>query len=168
MTTFPQSTQNMRPRQCSTWAIRYLTGHGLEWLFGSGLQMTTLVAFAGGFGKAHHDFETILLNRVAFDGCCPDCKFAGDDCPLVSCKLCIRLNIESQNTQYLGPGLLPCRMWTLLDICFPGVGSVQPLLSHPLHHEVAGNSANPASVPHVQAGLEIQGVNSYKTKLKVK
>ena len=21
--------------------------------------------------------------RVAFDGCCPDCKFAGDDCPLV-------------------------------------------------------------------------------------
>ena len=139
----------MRQRKCSTWAIGYLTGHGLEWLFGSGSQMTTLVAFAGGCGKQHHDFESILLNRVAFDGCCPDCKFAGDDCPLVSCKLCVSLNIESQNTQYLGPGLLPCRMWTLLDIFFPGVGSVQPLLSHPLHHEVAGNSANPAPVPHV-------------------
>ena len=60
----------------------------------------------------------------------------------------------------LGCCRLPCRIWTLLDINFPGVGSVQSLLPHPLHHEVAWNSADPASVPHVQAGLEIQGVNS--------
>jgi anaphase-promoting complex subunit 11 len=23
------------------------------------------------------------LNRLAFDGCCPDCKMPGDDCPIV-------------------------------------------------------------------------------------
>ena len=28
--------------------------------------------------------DTCGICRVAFDGCCPDCKFAGDDCPLVS------------------------------------------------------------------------------------
>ena len=27
--------------------------------------------------------DTCGICRVAFDGCCPDCKFAGDDCPLV-------------------------------------------------------------------------------------
>ena len=43
-----------------------------------------------------------------------------------------------------------------------GVGSVQPLLPHPLHHEVVGDPADPAPVPHVQAGVEVQGVNSIK------
>ena len=28
--------------------------------------------------------DTCGICRVAFDGCCPDCKFAGDDCPLVN------------------------------------------------------------------------------------
>ena len=39
-----------------------------------------------------------------------------------------------------------------------GVGPVQPLLPHPLHHEVAGHPADPAPLPHVQAGVEVQGV----------
>ena len=26
--------------------------------------------------------ETCGICRMAFDGCCPDCKFPGDDCPL--------------------------------------------------------------------------------------
>lgn len=27
--------------------------------------------------------DTCGICRVAFDGCCPDCKLPGDDCPLV-------------------------------------------------------------------------------------
>ncbi|XP_028108702.1 anaphase-promoting complex subunit 11-like [Camellia sinensis] len=27
--------------------------------------------------------ETCGICRTAFDGCCPDCKFPGDDCPLI-------------------------------------------------------------------------------------
>ncbi|KAJ8632423.1 hypothetical protein MRB53_025759 [Persea americana] len=27
--------------------------------------------------------ETCGICRMAFDGCCPDCKFPGDDCPLI-------------------------------------------------------------------------------------
>ena len=37
---------------------------------------------------------------------------------------------------------------------------MQPLFPHSLHHEVAGHPADPAPVPHVQAGVEIQRVNS--------
>ncbi|XP_024979155.1 anaphase-promoting complex subunit 11 [Cynara cardunculus var. scolymus] len=29
-----------------------------------------------------HD-ETCGICRMAFDGCCPDCKLPGDDCPLI-------------------------------------------------------------------------------------
>ena len=43
-----------------------------------------------------------------------------------------------------------------------GVGPVQPLLPHPLHHEVVGHTADPAPVPHVQAGVEVQRVISLK------
>ena len=39
-----------------------------------------------------------------------------------------------------------------------GVGAVHPLLPHPLHHEVAGNPPDTAPVPHVQTGVEVQGV----------
>ena len=44
-----------------------------------------------------------------------------------------------------------------------GVGPVQPLFPHPLHHEVVGHPADPAPVPHVQAGVEVQRVNSITT-----
>ncbi|CAN6295380.1 unnamed protein product [Urochloa humidicola] len=27
--------------------------------------------------------KTCGICRMAFDGCCPDCKFPGDDCPLI-------------------------------------------------------------------------------------
>ena len=37
---------------------------------------------------------------------------------------------------------------------------MQSLLPHPLHHEVVGHPADPAPVPHVQAGVEVQRVNS--------
>ncbi|KAF7126642.1 hypothetical protein RHSIM_Rhsim11G0105600 [Rhododendron simsii] len=31
--------------------------------------------------------ETCGICRMAFDGCCPDCKLPGDDCPLTIVKL---------------------------------------------------------------------------------
>lgn len=38
--------------------------------------------------------DTCGICRVAFDGCCPDCKFAGDDCPLVwgECSHCFHIH----------------------------------------------------------------------------
>lgn len=36
-----------------------------------------------------------------------------------------------------------------------------PLLPHALHPEVAELAAGPAAVPHVSAGVEVQGVNGW-------
>lgn len=30
--------------------------------------------------------ENCGICRMPFDGCCPDCKLPGDDCPLGECK----------------------------------------------------------------------------------
>ncbi|KAL0927993.1 hypothetical protein M5K25_002223 [Dendrobium thyrsiflorum] len=50
--------------------------------------------------------ETCGICRMAFDGCCPDCKFPGDDCPLIwgACNHsfhlhCILKWVNSQTTQ---------------------------------------------------------------------
>lgn len=32
--------------------------------------------------------ETCGICRMAFDGCCPDCKLPGDDCPLSKWRIC--------------------------------------------------------------------------------
>ena len=38
--------------------------------------------------------DTCGICRVAFDGCCPDCKLPGDDCPLVwgACTHCFHIH----------------------------------------------------------------------------
>jgi hypothetical protein len=38
--------------------------------------------------------DTCGICRVAFDGCCPDCKLPGDDCPVVwgSCTHCFHIH----------------------------------------------------------------------------
>ena len=41
--------------------------------------------------------DTCGICRVAFDGCCPDCKFAGDDCPLVSIIFSLILDINDDH-----------------------------------------------------------------------
>ena len=57
-------------------------------------------------------------------------------------------------------------LWFVLYMAVPGmlilsgVGPVQPLLPHPLHHEVVGDPTDPAPVPHVQAGVEVQRVKT--------
>jgi len=54
--------------------------------------------------------DTCGICRVAFDGCCPDCKFAGDDCPLVwgECSHCFHIHcimkwLGTQQTQHQCP-----------------------------------------------------------------
>ncbi|XP_052281575.1 anaphase-promoting complex subunit 11-like isoform X2 [Dreissena polymorpha] len=48
--------------------------------------------------------------RMAFDGCCPDCKLPGDDCPLVwgECSHCFHIHcivkwLNSQQVNQLCP-----------------------------------------------------------------
>ncbi|XP_029646490.2 anaphase-promoting complex subunit 11 [Octopus sinensis] len=48
--------------------------------------------------------------RMAFDGCCPDCKLPGDDCPLVwgQCSHCFHIHcivkwLNSQQVHQLCP-----------------------------------------------------------------
>ncbi|KAL7235513.1 hypothetical protein ACSBR1_018915 [Camellia fascicularis] len=40
------------------------------------------LATARGYSNFHEHY-TCCTWRTAFDGCCPDCKFPGDDCPLI-------------------------------------------------------------------------------------
>ena len=54
--------------------------------------------------------DTCGICRVAFDGCCPDCKFAGDDCPLVwgECSHCFHIHciekwLSTQQTSHQCP-----------------------------------------------------------------
>ncbi|KAI4379617.1 hypothetical protein MLD38_005893 [Melastoma candidum] len=50
--------------------------------------------------------ETCGICRMAFDGCCPDCKLPGDDCPLIwgACNHAFHLHcilkwVTSQSSQ---------------------------------------------------------------------
>ncbi|XP_061998294.1 anaphase-promoting complex subunit 11-like isoform X3 [Rosa rugosa] len=50
--------------------------------------------------------ETCGIWRMAFDGCCPDCKLPGDDCPLIwgACNHAFHLHcilkwVNSQTSQ---------------------------------------------------------------------
>eukprot|EP00095_Tigriopus_kingsejongensis_P005194 snap_masked-scaffold321_size207582-processed-gene-1.4 protein:Tk05194 transcript:snap_masked-scaffold321_size207582-processed-gene-1.4-mRNA-1 annotation:"anaphase-promoting complex subunit 11" len=54
--------------------------------------------------------DTCGICRVAFEGCCPDCKIPGDDCPLVwgQCTHCFHIHcimkwLQSQQAQQLCP-----------------------------------------------------------------
>ena len=91
--------------------------------------------------------DTCGICRVAFDGCCPDCKFAGDDCSLVSSIL---ITYDDDHQQYF------FQVWG---------ARVHPLFQHSLHREVAGDAADPASVPYLQTRLEIQRVN-FRTRIQ--
>ncbi|KAH9739996.1 Anaphase-promoting complex subunit 11 [Citrus sinensis] len=54
-----------------------------------------------------HD-ETCGICRMAFDGCCPDCKLPGDDYPLSACNhafhlQCIVKWVNSQTPELIAP-----------------------------------------------------------------
>ncbi|XP_023342947.1 anaphase-promoting complex subunit 11-like [Eurytemora carolleeae] len=54
--------------------------------------------------------DTCGICRFPFHGCCPDCKYAGDDCPLVwgECTHCFHIHcilkwLDTQPNQHLCP-----------------------------------------------------------------
>ncbi|XP_020276105.1 anaphase-promoting complex subunit 11 isoform X1 [Asparagus officinalis] len=57
--------------------------------------------------------ETCGICRMAFDGCCPDCKFPGDDCPLIwgACNHSFHLHciLKWVNSQTSQPHCPMCR-----------------------------------------------------------
>eukprot|EP00118_Oscarella_pearsei_P001919 m.8900 g.8900 ORF g.8900 m.8900 type:complete len:85 (+) comp20959_c0_seq1:65-319(+) len=64
--------------------------------------------------------DTCGICRSRFDGCCPDCKFPGDDCPLVwgKCSHCFHMHcvlkwLNAQTTRQLCP--MCRRPWDFKD-----------------------------------------------------
>ncbi|KAK1626189.1 hypothetical protein QYE76_000504 [Lolium multiflorum] len=57
--------------------------------------------------------ETCGICRMAFDGCCPDCKFPGDDCPIIwgACNHAFHLHciLKWVNSQTSTPLCPMCR-----------------------------------------------------------
>ena len=121
--------------------------------------------------------DTCGICRVAFDGCCPDCKLPGDDCPLVwgqgRKRPLMKLKTRGRSITFKFTsieGLIKQSIqnpWEIIISFFSTpldsfimTPSVHPLLPHPLHHEVAQLAAGPAPLPHVQAGVEVQRVKT--------
>ncbi|RDY01927.1 Anaphase-promoting complex subunit 11 [Mucuna pruriens] len=70
------------------WSIREGSEKELGWI-GFDFQLAILVRWSGQKWHAVASWtwdaqdETCGICRMAFDGCCPDCKLPGDDCPLI-------------------------------------------------------------------------------------
>lgn len=87
--------------------------------------------------------DTCGICRVAFEACCPDCKFAGDDCPLG-----MLISYNHQNYQ------------KIINSGFRfSVGPVFTLLPHSLHNEMAQCPVHTPSVPDVPPGVEVSRVD---------
>jgi hypothetical protein len=59
----------------------------MQWQLGLGVLKMMHAEFAGSgaiclFLLICFDLIVITLIRLPFDGCCPDCKMPGDDCPI--------------------------------------------------------------------------------------
>lgn len=111
---------------------------------------------------AHDDACGIC--RMAFDGCCPDCKNPGDGCPLSMLHFPVLFcSLFSWNMiLWLAQVQLHLVLWNQVYVILfynvvGSVGSMQPCISSALHLEV-GEFAKPTpSVSHVPSGLEVSG-----------
>ncbi|KAG4983314.1 hypothetical protein JHK87_028063 [Glycine soja] len=77
--------------------------------------------------------ETCGICRMAFDGCCPDCKLPGDDCPLSKLLLMILLA-------------------TFIVII---LGCMQSRISFALYPEMGEFSDITSALPHVPSGVAV-------------
>ncbi|KAL6136874.1 hypothetical protein ACLB2K_062169 [Fragaria x ananassa] len=84
---------SFRRRKMKVKILRFLLGFQTEWH-----------AVAAWTWDAQD--ETCGICRMAFDGCCPDCKLPGDDCPLIwgACNHAFHLHcilkwVNSQTSQ---------------------------------------------------------------------
>nr|CAD7203523.1 unnamed protein product [Timema douglasi] len=90
--------------------------------------------------------------RMPFDGCCPDCKVPGDDCPLVwsQCSHCFHIHcIMKWLTSQVHYLTMFCAMFVT------SLGPMFTLFPHPLYHEVAQLTTSPPSVPNVPSRVEV-------------
>ena len=101
--------------------------------------------------------------RLPFEGCCPDCKFPGDDCALGGCGLRVWFpHLPGMKTRtWSGSFCLACththiHTHTYTHTHTHSVRSVSSQLPPTLHSEVARSSADAAAMPHVQTRLAVQ------------
>ncbi|CAJ1977894.1 unnamed protein product [Sphenostylis stenocarpa] len=79
--------------------------------------------------------ETCGICRMAFDGCCPDCKLPGDDCPLSKLLIILYADFHRYNNLYLG--------------------CMQSCISFALHPEMGEFSDITSSLPHMPSGVAV-------------
>ena len=81
------------------------------------------------------DDDVCGICRVAYDGCCPDCKTPGDECPLSE------LWVDATNFRFRA------------DRATYSLGRVHTCVSHALYHQVARHRVIKAAVSDGQATL---------------
>ncbi|XP_035890167.1 anaphase-promoting complex subunit 11 isoform X1 [Phyllostomus discolor] len=71
--------------------------------------------------------ENCGICRMAFNGCCPDCKVPGDDCPLVwgQCSHCFHMHciLKWLNAQQVQQHCPMCRQEWKFKECLAGGGA---------------------------------------------
>ena len=105
--------------------------------------------------------------RLPFEGCCPDCKFPGDDCALGGCGLTVQFPFHTDRAvDGRGPDPVPCptgrKELSILSLFPPfslfltymhpthcSIRSMSTQFSSTLHSEVVGGSADATTVSHV-------------------
>ncbi|KAH7554045.1 hypothetical protein JRO89_XS12G0101900 [Xanthoceras sorbifolium] len=95
--------------------------------------------------------ETCGICRMAFDGCCPDCKLPGDDCPLIPLYLLIVVLAFEFDLA-----------WIVKHIPVSGLGCLQPCISSPLHFEMGELTNSSSTLSHVPQGMAVQRINVSK------
>lgn len=78
--------------------------------------------------------------RVKFDGCCPDCRVPGDDCPIGTSPLGSRCALSSGWKVNGGPELFECqitfpkkKVWATPSLMFSCFSSVTGRCKHSFH-----------------------------------
>lgn len=106
--------------------------------------------------------------RLAFDGCCPDCRVPGDDCPLGNYYDHQSHPVIPDLHIYISIGLEPdcvhCLLsnWPVIVISclYFSQRSLPPSISHALYHQVVTGTADAPTVSHVQARVAVQRITN--------
>ena len=76
----------------------------MQWQPGHGVLKMMLVEFAGALPvPICRSLEnlSIYICRLPFDGCCPDCKMPGDDCPIGNTSVYNYYHIFDRNNEII-------------------------------------------------------------------
>ncbi|KAG8962631.1 hypothetical protein FRC03_003945 [Tulasnella sp. 419] len=91
-----------------------------HWKWVTGKEKAGDYAISGGADEEDDEDDLCGICRVPFEGCCPNCKVPGDDCPLIQGKCthifhmhCLLKWIESSTAKGLCP--MDRRPWETAD-----------------------------------------------------